>query len=141
MTRLTIQMPEKIHFETVIKVRITDINYGKHLGNDSLLSLIHEARMEFLATLGYKTELGIDGTRLLISDMAVIYKSEVFYGEILKFEISVCDFNKYGCDIYYRVENASDKKPVALAKSGIIFKSLENEKVTGPPEKFRAYFE
>jgi acyl-CoA thioesterase FadM len=140
MTRPTIQMPEIIHFETKLKVRITDINYGNHLGNDSLLSLIHEARMELFTKLGY-TELSIEGTRLLISDMTVIYQSEVFYGEMLKIEISVCEFNKYGCNIYYRVENASDGRPVALARSGIIFKSLETQKVTGAPEKLKVCFE
>ncbi len=53
MSRIKIEMPEKFIYKTEIPVRITDINYGGHLGNDSLLSIIHEARVRFLKHLEY----------------------------------------------------------------------------------------
>ncbi len=43
-------------FSATLEVRISDINYGNHLGHDSLVSLLHEARVRFLRHLGY-TEL------------------------------------------------------------------------------------
>ena len=30
-------------FRTELDVRITDINYGRHVGNDAMLGLLHEA--------------------------------------------------------------------------------------------------
>lgn len=137
--RLSIEIPEKIHFETIIKVRITDLNYGDHLGHDRLVSLIHEARMQFFVSLGY-TEMNIEGIGILIADLAVMYKDEIFYGEELKFEISMGDFNKYGCDIFYRISNLKTKRTVALAKTGIVFKKKVESKLSPPPEKFMSIF-
>ena len=53
MARIKIEFPEKFAYSTNIPVRITDINYGGHVGNDAILSLIHEARMQFLENHGY----------------------------------------------------------------------------------------
>jgi acyl-CoA thioesterase FadM len=56
MARIKLQLPQQFIFSTLIPVRITDINYGNHVGNDAILSLLHEARMQFLNKAGY-TEL------------------------------------------------------------------------------------
>ena len=60
MPRIKIALPDKYIFQTEIPVRITDINYRGHLGNDSLLSIFHEARIRLLKHLGY-SESDIDG--------------------------------------------------------------------------------
>jgi acyl-CoA thioester hydrolase len=48
MARIKIEIPEQFIFETQLKVRIGDINYGGHMGNDAVLTLAHQARIEFL---------------------------------------------------------------------------------------------
>ena len=53
MARIKIAVPPQFTFSTQIPVRITDINYGGHLGNDALLALLHEARVQFLRRYGY----------------------------------------------------------------------------------------
>lgn len=137
MARIHFEIPDDFMFETNLKARIYDINYGNHLGNDRMVSLIHEARVEFFHSLGFE-ELKIEGTGILISDLAVIYKAEVFYGTSLKFQISVGDFNKYGCDIFYRIIDSDDGKLIATAKTGIVFRDKESGFLTGPPEVFLA---
>ena len=76
--RVQLQLPETFSFQTEIPVRITDINYGNHLGNDAILSMMHEARVQFLQNLGY-TELEFEGVGLIMSDTAIIYKGEGFF--------------------------------------------------------------
>jgi len=49
MARSRIDLPDSFPFGIDIPVRITDINYGGHLGNDAVLGLVHEARIAFLA--------------------------------------------------------------------------------------------
>ncbi len=51
MSRLEIQLPEKFHFQTEIAVRVSDLNYGNHVGNDSVLTLMQEARTLFYRSL------------------------------------------------------------------------------------------
>lgn len=54
MNRIKINLPDSFHFSTELVIRITDLNYGGHVGNDVFLSLIHEAREQYLLSFGYK---------------------------------------------------------------------------------------
>lgn len=137
MARIKIELPKKFSFQTEIPIRITDINYGGHLGNDSLLSIIHEARVRFLKHLGY-SESDVEGTGIIMNDAAIQYKSEGFYGDDLLIEVGVMDFSKIGCDIVYRITNMDSKKEIAFAKTGIVFFDYKNKKVVPVPEEFKS---
>lgn len=77
MARIKIDMPEDKLAEIKIPVRISDINYGNHVGNDAFVSIIHEARAQWLQQEGY-TELDFAGTGLIMSDLAVEFKMKLF---------------------------------------------------------------
>ena len=134
MTRIKLQMPEKFLFSTTIDVRITDLNYGNHLANDSLLSIIHEARVRFLNHYGY-TEIDVEGVGIMMADSVIIYKSQSYYGDSLKIEIAVEDISKKSCDFYYRITKDSDKI-VALCKTAIVFFDYQNQKPAQVPPQF-----
>lgn len=139
MARIEINMIEKFSFETELAVRITDINYGNHVGADAFASLLHEARVRFLNNFGF-SEADIDGTALMISDLAVVYKSQSFYGDRLKFEIGAGEFSKYGCDIFYRATHTRTGKLIILAKTGIVFFDIGKKKITLTPTAFSSLF-
>jgi len=134
MPRIKLDPPEKYHFRTEIPVRITDLNYGNHLGNDALLSILHEARVRFLARIGY-TETDIDGTGIMMGDAAIIYKVQAFYGDVLEIDLAVTDIAKKSCDIFYRVIKKPEKI-VAYAKTCIVFYNLQEQKPVRIPESF-----
>lgn len=135
MARITLELPSIIHFTTEIPVRISDINYGNHLGNDALLSLIHEARVRFLAHYGC-TEMNVEGASIIMNDVAIVYKSEAFYGDTLVFEIAVVDFHRFGCDLLYGIRNKESRKEVARAKTGIVFYNYGEKKLMEVPKTF-----
>lgn len=128
-------MPEKFEFSTKIPVRITDINYGNHLGNDVLLSLIHEARVRYLDNIGL-TEVNIGGYGIIMVDSVIIYKSEVFYADELVFNVSVENISDNGCDFYYKAVSQKSKKEAALAKTGIVFYDYAKKKIASIPKVF-----
>jgi acyl-CoA thioester hydrolase len=130
--RINIDLPQKFIFTCTIPVRIGDINYGGHLGNDAVLSIMHEARVQFLHSYGYK-ELEIAGVALIMSDSAISYKAEAFYGEILTVEIALADFNKYGFDILYKLSGKVNNKEIARAKTGMICFDYQNKKIVSIP--------
>nr|MCU0331934.1 thioesterase family protein [Ignavibacteriaceae bacterium] len=125
---------------TEIPIRITDINYGGHVGNDSLLSIIHEARVRFLKHLDY-SESDVEGNGIIMIDAAVQYKSEGFYGDELVVEIAVNDFTGIGCDIVYRLTNINTSKEIALAKTGIVFFNYDKRKTAPVPLEFKKKIE
>ena len=139
MARINIKLPGKFAYSTQIKLRITDINYGGHLAHDSILSITHEARVRFLESLGY-TEGNIEGPGLILSDAALVYKSEAFYGQNLLVEIAVTDFSKYGCDLIYKLSDKKNLKEIARAKTGIVFFDYKKREICRVPKKFKAIF-
>ena len=138
MARIKIELPGKQLATMELAVRITDINYGNHLGNDSLVGLLHEARMQWLRSLNF-TELDIDGTGLIMSDLAVEYKAEVFYGDILSVSIFVNDVSAVSFDLYYSVLNQNNVL-IAKAKTGMVCYNYEKKKVSSMPESLKAIF-
>lgn len=140
MARIKIQIPKMFIYQTVIPIRITDINYGGHLGNDSLLSLVHEARVRFLKHLGY-SESNVEGNGIIMIDAGIQYKSEGFYGDEIVVEVTVNEFTGLGCDIVYRLTNKESNKEIALAKTGIVFFNYEKRKTAPVPPGFKKKIE
>lgn len=139
MARIKLELPEKFDYSTEITIRISDINYGRHLGNDSVLTLIHEARMRIFNSLGL-LEKDENGQGLLIADAVVIYKSQGFYRDVLNIFITPDDPNKYGFDLLYKLVNKKTGIEIARAKTGIVFYDYQKNKVTGIPESFQKAF-
>ncbi len=139
MARLQLDLPSSFLFTTELTVRVTDINFAGHLGNDNLVSLLQEARARFLDSYGLP-EMDIFGAGMVITDVAVIYESESFRGEVLKIEMTVGDFNKYGCDFFYRISETVSGRSVAKAKTGMVFFDYRQRRVQQVPEEFLALF-
>jgi len=137
MARIKLDMPDNYLFSSEMAVRIGDINYGGHLGNDAVLSLIHEARVRFLRQYGY-TEMDVEGFGIIMTDSAIVYKAEGFYGDRVQIDVTVADFNKYGCDLYYLLSNKETAVEIAHAKTGIVFFDYDARKVVTVPEPFRS---
>jgi acyl-CoA thioester hydrolase len=137
MARVKLDLPENPVYAATVPVRITDLNYGGHVGNDTLLSILHEARVQFLAHFGF-TEHNIGGKGIIMSDAVLVYKAEVFYGTTLTIEIGVVDLYAHGTDITYRVMDGEEE--VARAKTGIVFFDYQKKKIAQTPEEFRTLF-
>jgi acyl-CoA thioester hydrolase len=137
MARTQIDIPEKVIFKTELPVRVSDINYGGHVGNDSILGLMQEARVLFYRSIGVNSEVSIAGNvGQIITDASVVYKSESFLGDILVVHLSVADFNKYGFEMYYQLFNKQTGKEVARGRTGILCFDYEKRKVASVPPAF-----
>lgn len=132
MARIRLSPPAHFPFTTTLPVRITDLNYGGHVGNDTILSLVHEARMQFLQSLGY-TEMNMEGVSLIMSDAAIEFRGEVFYGDTIRAFVAAAEFSRAGFELYYRFETG-DNKTVALAKTGMVCFNYNQRKVASLPE-------
>ena len=131
MARIRIELPEKFSFSTKIPIRITDINYGGHVGNDTILTLIHEARVQFLKHFGYE-ELNIEGVSLIMSDAIIEFKNELFYGDNITAFVTANNFTRAGFDLFYKL--ARNETNVAFAKTGMICYNYDSKKVVSLPE-------
>ncbi|AKD02645.1 thioesterase family protein [Pontibacter korlensis] len=139
MARVKVDIPTRTHFSTQIPVRVTDLNYGNHLGNDALLSIMHEARMQLLGHFGW-SELSLSGASMIMADVAIEYKGEGFYGDVLTIGLAFDDLHKYGFDITYHITNQNGKE-VARAKTGMLCFNYQERKLMSLPAEVKAKIE
>ncbi|QKG58120.1 thioesterase family protein [Hymenobacter sp. BRD128] len=137
MPRVKVSLPESFGFAVEIPVRITDLNYGAHLGNDALLSILHEARVQFLASLGAAEFDQASQLGFIMVDVAIEYKGEAFHGDVLHINLAANDQNKYGFDIVYHVKNQSGKE-IARAKTGMLCFDYNTRKLRALPPQLAA---
>jgi acyl-CoA thioesterase FadM len=135
MSRIKIDLPESFTFSTSFAVLITDLNYGAHVGNDKVLAFLHEARVRYLQSMEY-SELNIEGVGLIMADAALLFKSEMYYGDSLLISIQPVEFNRVGFDLVYKIEKKSGEQlvPVAIAKTAMICYDYNLKKVVPLPE-------
>ncbi len=122
-------------FHTELDVRITDINYGRHVGNDAMLGLLHEARLRFLAHVGFSEE-EIGGVGLLMGDAVVQFKAVAFRGDRLTVEMGLQDVERRTFDLVYRVVREGDGAVVALAKTGMVAFDYARNRLSDLPPVF-----
>lgn len=135
MARIKIDLPEHFSFQCQIPVRITDLNYGGHVGNDVILSIIHEARIQYLKTLGY-TELKFEGNGMIMADAAIEFKGELFYGDTIYASLTIGEITKIGFEVFYKLEKeeGGKKSTVAAAKTGMICYDYSSKKIANIPD-------
>ena len=135
MERIKINLPENFNFSTIIKIRITDLNYGGHVGNDSFLSLIYEARQQFLNYFGY-SELKFENVSLIMADASIEFKKELSYGNEVKISVAATGFDKFGFDIFYKLEIINEENLILAgkAKTGMLCYNYTNKKLMPVPE-------
>src|SRR5579872_4589630 len=109
MPKTKLLLPERFPFSVQIPVRVTDLNFGGHVGNDSVLSLIHEARAQFLRPHGYD-EMDLAGVGLIMTEVVIEFKSELFYGDSLWVSVAATEFSRVGFEVYYRLEKKVAEK-------------------------------
>ena len=136
MPRTKLLLPDNFNFTTNIPVRITDINYGGHVGNDAILSLIHEIRVQFLHYHGYD-ELNLAGIGLIMADVTIEFKQELFYGEILRASVAAAEFSRIGFDLYYKLEKQTGEKWVSVthARTGMVCYDYSLKKIAAVPKE------
>lgn len=136
MARIKIKLPDSFIAGFTIPVRITDINYGNHVGNNAFVDIIHEARMLWLKQYGY-TELDIEGTGLIMSDLAIDFKNEAVYGDAVDVKLGIGEITRVSFELYYQLSAKRNEKThlLAHAKTGMVCFDYNAKKVAPIPEK------
>lgn len=134
MNRISIVLPEKWPFSVQMQTRITDLNFGNHVGNNSFAALLHEARAQYLASMDF-TELNAGGTALIMSDLGIEYRKELLYPDLLQIWVGPGAYGTAGFDLVYKMEVYRNDAWIlaALAKTGMLCYNYEQKKVIRIP--------
>lgn len=135
--RITLKKQPKYEFHYKITINRNDLNYANHLGNDVLVRMIQEARIELFKGLGYKElDLGDGKTGIIIADLAVNFKAEGFIGDELRIESHIGEVTDKSLRIFHRIIKEKDDKLLALVETGLVAFDYENREITRIPKDF-----
>ncbi|MCP4176752.1 MAG: thioesterase [bacterium] len=145
MSRVVVEFPEKFVFSTQMDVRVNEVNYGNHLGNDSILSMTQESRIRFFRKLGFESEILIAPIGIILADAAIEFKAEAMWGDKLSIDIGLNNITKLSLDMYHKFVNAKTEKLVAKVKIGMVFFDFGKRKIARRPdyfmERYNSYLE
>lgn len=139
MARIKIVLPPKCIASVIIPVRITDLNYGNHLGNHTMVAIIHEARAQFLNLHGF-TEMNAGGTSLIMNELLVEFKNESFYNDVLEIKLFCGEVSRAGFELFYliTVQRNEEEIIIAHAKTGMVCYNYSEKKIEMLPDKLKA---
>lgn len=134
MERVKLDFPtEAVIHRHPLTVRVTDMNYGRHLGHDALVSLLHEARIQAFAALDLP-EWDMHGYPSVVADLAVQYQSEARWPDGLTIATAVLEPQGKALTIYQRIYQADSQQLVATAQINQLLIDLATRPVEVPEQ-------
>lgn len=116
MERVKLDFPaEAVIHRHLLTVRVTDMNYGRHLGHDAVVSLLHEARIQAFAALDLP-EWDMHSHPSVVADLAIQYHSEARWPDALLIETAVPEPQGKALIIYQRIYQADSEQLVATSR-------------------------
>jgi acyl-CoA thioester hydrolase len=137
MARVRFQVQGTEVYRTTLRLRVDDINYGGHLGNDAVLTLCHEARIRFFTEIG-QSEMDLFGKGIIMTDAMIVYRAEAGLGDALEISLYLDDIGKRGFDLYYLLERKGQE--IARVKTGIAFFDYPRGEIAVCPQGFKERF-
>ena len=125
-------------FRARYPVRVGDINYGGHLGNDKYLLLFHDARLAFLASLGASEKDIGGGTSMIMSEAHLRFQAQAFLGDELEVSVRPRDVMASRFTLDYEVTRIGDGAGVASGYTVLAAFDYAMQRVTRLPKAFQA---
>jgi acyl-CoA thioesterase FadM len=130
-------MKRKFDHIANFEVRVGDINYGGHLGNDKALLLFHDARLKFLHLLGHSEKDIGEGKGIIMTEAHVYFKKEAFLYDTLYANIEVGVIEKYAFELKYAIHRETDGQLIMEGSTKQLAFDYEKRKVASLPVEFR----
>lgn len=135
MPRVKLTELENYRFKTEQMITIAYLNPAGHVGNSQMADLVHDGRIHLLRTLGLsELNLGDGKTGLIMGDLVINFKTEIFLGEKVLIEADISEMENKGFRFFYRI--SKEGKTAALAETGYVTFSYAERKVCEVPSVF-----
>lgn len=136
MPRIKLQEQSAYEFHYDLQVQVGHLNYAGHLGHDSVVSIVHEARVHMFHVLGViETNLGDNRAGIIMGDLAVTYFSEGHLFDKLRVDSHVGEMGRSGFRIFHRVMKGENL--IALVETGLMAYDYTLQAIVPVPEVFK----
>jgi 4-hydroxybenzoyl-CoA thioesterase len=118
-----------------IEVRVGDINYGNHMGNDKALLVFHDARIRYFEKLGF-TEHDIGGSGIIMRDAHVAFRKEVFLHDTLLVDVGIDEVTATSFNMIYTVRREADEAVVFTGSTCLVSFDYQTRRPVKVPDDF-----
>jgi len=119
------------------EVRVGDLNYGGHMGNDRALQLFHDTRLKYLHSVGCtESDIG-DGLGIIMTEAHVYFRKEAFLYDKLYANIESGAVEKYAFELKYMVYREQDDVLVVEGSTKQLAFDYQKRKVATLPSAFK----
>ncbi|WP_163930834.1 thioesterase family protein [Paraferrimonas sp. SM1919] len=135
MKRSKLQPLAKYRFYFKTHVRITDLNYANHLGHDTMVTLLHEAKAQMFKALDVSdNDLGDGKTGYVMADLQMNYLHESFAFDELEIYSDIEEISNRSFRIFQAIYK--DSNLIALGESGCVSFDFEKRQAVAIPTNF-----
>jgi len=139
MSRVRLAEQKSYPFRYECVIRVYDVNMSGHVGTTEMVALLHQARHQLLMDNGLnELNLGDDETSIIMADMVLNFKKEIFLDDNIIIESSIDEISEKGFRFFHRV--MKDGHPACLAESGAVAFNFQKRLIGKIPHTFREKF-
>ena len=120
-------------FSIQLKIRVSDLNYGAHVGYQNYFSYFQEARMAYLDQFDF-SELDIGGCGMIVAEANCKYKQELFLHDTIDVACAVREIKSKMFVMHYRITKQNGLCAEGITKN--FGYDYEASKVSRLPEAF-----
>ena len=131
MEKIRIEPPDSWTFQTEMVVRVADLNYGNHVGNDRYFLYAQEARCRWLKSLGFENEIVVEppiGT--IVTEASIQYLAEAYHGDTLVIKLGNSKVHRFGFDQIYELTKGDIT--IARIHQRLFFFDFNRRKIASP---------
>ncbi|MBT6102016.1 acyl-CoA thioesterase [Oceanospirillaceae bacterium] len=126
-------------FRCSLQVRVADLNYGNHLGNDQILSYFHEGRVLWLNQHSL-SEKDVGGCGLIMAATSIEYLAQAYLHQHLELTLGARAVGKARFTIVYKLTEQQTEQTIALGETHMGCFDYQNQKPARAPQSFLAIF-
>jgi len=136
MARIRIDLPDTFLYQRDFRVPAAFINSADHMGAEHMLAIAVETKGEFIKSLGYRSNMDVEGLGLIMADSGVVYFAESDLDDVLRIELGLTNIADKSAEFIYQVTNVTKDCVAARVKCGILFFDYEAKKPEAIPVNF-----
>jgi acyl-CoA thioester hydrolase len=139
MTRIEIEISEKILYQYTFTIKETDINYAKHMGNERILVFANIIRSEFYKHLNLLEGDWDEGHGTIVANHTIKYVSEGFLNDEITCNVGVTNITTCSYDLIFHFFKKNNKT-LALVRTGSVYFDYHDKRIREIPDSFKKAF-
>jgi acyl-CoA thioester hydrolase len=132
-----IQLSFDVLFSCTLNVRVADLNYGNHLGNDRILSYFHEGRVLWLSHHNL-SEQNVGGCGLIMTGANIQYLQQARLHQVITLTLGARELGKARFTLVYKLTDDKTGLTIAVGETYMGFFDYQHQKPVRAPASFIA---